>query len=164
MSIEKNIWYEMTELKTTSEYYNLTINRQSTRSLWHKIMVMAFGAFGIIAFKFLDPTYMLWSIILMVIFQLLSIIKNSFMLLESEIYKMIEVKKSFMQQFNELEKLWMQYKSSPDAPVVTKKFNSIKKKILELKSAEDGLDYMFSSRLHTKAGDLANIYLKNRYY
>lgn len=154
----------MTELKTTSEYYNLTITRQSNRSFWHKIMVMAFGAFGIIAFKFLDPTYMLWSIILMVIFQLLSIIKNSFILPESDIYKMIEVKKSFMQQFNELEKLWIQHISSPDAPAVTRKYNSIKKKILELKSAEDNLDYRLSDRLHTKAGDLTNIYLKNRYY
>lgn len=106
--MEDKIWYEMVHTKYGDTYLALYLNRQRIIRKWYSVFMLLFSTSGILGWK-------LWTVIpviacgLISAMQLVKLIENQFILTDSDLEKVSELRNRYISYFNKLEKLWTDF-------------------------------------------------------
>jgi len=102
------IWYEMMHTKFGDNYLALYLNRQRTIRKWYIVFMLVFSTSGIFGWT-------IWTAIpviacgLIAIMQLARLIENQFILTDTDLDKVAELRNQYISYFNKLEKLWTDF-------------------------------------------------------
>jgi len=116
------IWYEMIHTKLGDNYLTVYINRQRTIRKYYIVFMLIFSTSGVLGWS-------LWNAIpviacaLIALMQLVRLIENQFILSDSDLDKVADLRSKYISYFNKIEKLWIDFNNNEfSEQLATEKF------------------------------------------
>lgn len=153
------IWYEMVNMKFGEIYLSKYLSLQQTLKKAFNILTLVLSISGIIGWKYFED-YAWIAFVLIAIMQLFTLIENEIIRSDKEIEEIALFKMEYTKYFNELERLWSNYRlDDVSEKSACDKYFKLKKKYGEkIESIDSKINIRRYKRMMEKSDEEMNQY------
>jgi len=106
--MRNTIWYEFVQIKFGETYLALYLDRQKIIRKWFKILTLVFSTSGVLGWTVWEYAPII-SCGLIAVMQIVNLLESQIILSDTDLEKVSELRNQYIQYFNKLEKLWLDF-------------------------------------------------------